>query len=303
MAWPWIAGAWIAGEWIAGPPTPRLGDDPAGTEIRPLASPFPLGMVTVNPTPFLDLVAMATLETAVASPSGAEAVVGSHSLGLPDFSSASYKDAYSRINAIVIEGEQEAHDNYISIGTLIPEQAEELSRLARMELKHMRGFTACANNLGVTADMPFAKEFFSPLHQNFQTALAEGKVVTCLLIQAILIEAFAISAYHIYIPVADPFARKITEGVVKDEYTHLNYGQEWLKANLATAREELEQANRQNLPLVRKMLQQVAADASVLQMEQEDLMADFLSSYQEALVEVGFTNREIAKMAAAALVG
>ena len=29
---------------------------------------------------------------------------------LPDFTTESYKDAYSRINAIVIEGEQEAHD-------------------------------------------------------------------------------------------------------------------------------------------------------------------------------------------------
>ena len=174
--------------------------------------------------------------------------------GLPDFSSATYKDAYSRINAIVIEGEQEAHDNYIAIGTLIPEQAEELTKLARMELKHMKGFTACAKNLEVEADMPFAKTFFAPLHGNFQTALAEGKITTCLLIQAILIEAFATSAYHIYIPVADPFARKITEGVVKDEYTHLNYGQEWLKANLAEVREELEQANRENLPLVRTML-------------------------------------------------
>ena len=222
---------------------------------------------------------------------------------LPDFSTDTYKDAYSRINAIVIEGEQEAHDNYISIGGLLPDQAEELARLARMELKHMKGFTACANNLGVTADMPFAKEFFSPLHNNFQKALAEGKVTTCLLIQAILIEAFAISAYHIYIPVADPFARKITEGVVKDEYTHLNYGQEWLKANLETVRGELEQANRENLPLVRKMLEQVAGDAAVLQMDQEDLMADFLTSYQEALLEVGFTSREIAKMAAAALIG
>jgi fatty aldehyde decarbonylase len=222
---------------------------------------------------------------------------------LPDFSTDTYKDAYSRINAIVIEGEQEAHDNYISIGGLLPDQAEELTKLARMELKHMKGFTACANNLGVTADMPFAKEFFSPLHNNFQKALAEGKVTTCLLIQAILIEAFAISAYHIYIPVADPFARKITEGVVKDEYTHLNYGQEWLKANLETVRGELEQANRENLPLVRKMLEQVAGDAAVLQMDQEDLMADFLTSYQEALLEVGFTSREIAKMAAAALIG
>ena len=76
---------------------------------------------------------------------------------LPDFSTDIYKDAYSRINAIVIEGEQEAHDNYVSIGGLLPDQAEELTRLARMELKHMKGFTACANNLGVTADMPFAK--------------------------------------------------------------------------------------------------------------------------------------------------
>ena len=222
---------------------------------------------------------------------------------LPDFSTDTYKDAYSRINAIVIEGEQEAHDNYIALGTLLPDQAEELAKLAGMELKHMKGFTACANNLGVTADMPFAKEFFAPLHNNFQEALAEGKVTTCLLIQAILIEAFAISAYHIYIPVADPFARKITEGVVKDEYTHLNYGQDWLSANLETVREELVQANRDNLPLVRKMLDQVADDAAVLQMDQEDLMADFLTSYQEALLEVGFTSREIAKMAAAALIG
>jgi len=244
---------------------------------------------------------MATLEATAGASNAAASAAGADAL--PDFSSLTYKDAYSRINAIVIEGEQEAHDNYIAIGSLIPEQAEELTKLARMELKHMKGFTACANNLGVTADMPFAKEFFAPLHNNFQQALAEGKVTTCLLIQAILIEAFAISAYHIYIPVADPFARKITEGVVKDEYTHLNYGQEWLKANLDTVRAELEQANRENLPLVRTMLDQVAGDAAVLQMDKEDLMADFLSSYQEALLEIGFTGREIAKLAAAALVG
>jgi fatty aldehyde decarbonylase len=90
--------------------------------------------------------------------------------------------------------------------------------------------------------------------------------------------------------------------VVKDEYTHLNYGQEWLKANLETSRGELEQANRDNLPLVRKMLDQVAGDAAVLHMDKEDLIEDFLIAYQEALTEIGFTTREIAKMAAAALV-
>ena len=90
---------------------------------------------------------------------------------LPDFTTDAYKDAYSRINAIVIEGEQEAHDNYLSLGTLIPDQAEELAKLAKMEMKHMKGFTACAKNLDVVADMPFAHEFFAPLHGNFQSAL------------------------------------------------------------------------------------------------------------------------------------
>ena len=220
---------------------------------------------------------------------------------LPDFTTDAYKDAYSRINAIVIEGEQEAHDNYLSLGTLIPEQAEELAKLAKMEMKHMKGFTSCGRNLGVEADLPFAKEFFGPLHGNFQIAFKEGKVVTCLLIQALLIEAFAISAYHIYIPVADPFARRITEGVVKDEYTHLNYGQEWLKANFEASKEELFAANKANLPLIRSMLDQVAGDAAVLQMDKEDLIEDFLIAYQEALSEIGFNMREIARMAAAAL--
>ncbi|MBM5821683.1 MAG: aldehyde oxygenase (deformylating) [Cyanobacteria bacterium K_Offshore_surface_m2_011] len=246
---------------------------------------------------------MPTVATTTSVDSSLDPVGPTEGSDLPDFSTDAYKDAYSRINAIVIEGEQEAHDNYMSLGTLLPDQAEELARLARMELKHMKGFTACGNNLGVTADMPFAQEFFSPLRNNFQAALKEGKVVTCLLIQALLIEAFAISAYHIYIPVADPFARKITEGVVKDEYTHLNYGQEWLKAHLEESRAELEQANRDNLPHVRRMLERVAADAAVLHMEKEDLIEDFLIAYQDALTDIGFTPREIARMAAAALMG
>jgi len=221
---------------------------------------------------------------------------------LPDFTSEAYKDAYSRINAIVIEGEKEAHDNYISIGTLIPVQAEELKKLAQMEMKHMRGFTACGKNLGVQADMSFAQKFFSQLHGNFQNALSEGKITTCFLIQAILIEAFAISAYNVYIRVADPFAKKITEGVVKDEYIHLNYGQEWLKSNLASCKDELMEANKINLPIIRSMLDQVAEDASVLYMEKEELMEEFMIAYQDSLNEIGLNNRDIARMALAAVI-
>jgi fatty aldehyde decarbonylase len=215
-----------------------------------------------------------------------------------DFGSDVYKDAYSRINAIVIEGEQEAYENYQRLAELLPDDREQLINLSKMESRHKKGFQACGRNLDVTPDMEFAREFFAALHQNFQTAAAEGHIVTCLLIQSLIIECFAISAYNIYIPVADDFARKITEGVVKDEYMHLNFGEEWLKANFEASKEELEAANRQNLPLVWRMLNQVEEDAQILGMEKEALVEDFMISYGEALNNIGFTTRDIMRMSA-----
>ena len=218
-----------------------------------------------------------------------------------DFQSETYKDAYSRINAIVIEGELEANGNYKQLAEHLSDHADELVKLARMENRHMKGFQACGKNLSVTPDMPFAKVFFSQLHNNFQTALAEGNIVTCLLIQSLIIETFAIAAYNIYIPVADDFARKITEGVVKDEYLHLNFGEEWLKANFEAVKAELEAANRANLPLVWKMLNEVEADAAVLGMEKDALVEDFMITYGEALANIGFSPREVMKLSAQGL--
>lgn len=215
-----------------------------------------------------------------------------------DFQSDTYKDAYTRVNAIVIEGEQEAHENYIQLAQLLPEHTEELTRLSKMESRHKKGFEACGRNLKVTPDLEFARQFFSKLHQNFQTAFAEGKVVTCLLIQSLIIECFAIAAYNIYIPVADPFARKITEGVVKDEYTHLNFGEVWLKEHFEESKAELEEANRQNLPIVWQMLEQVAADAENMAMEKDALIEDFMIQYGEALSNIGFSTREIMRLSA-----
>ncbi|MGB3615578.1 MAG: aldehyde oxygenase (deformylating) [Elainellaceae cyanobacterium] len=213
-----------------------------------------------------------------------------------NFSTDVYKDAYSRINAIVIEGEQEAYDNYLGLATLLPDSAEDLTRLAKMENRHKKGFTACGRNLNVEPDMSFAREYFAQLHGNFKTALENGNIVTCFLIQSLIIEAFAIAAYNIYIPVADPFARKITEGVVKDEYMHLNFGEEWLKANFEDAKAELQAANRENLPIIWKMLNQVEDDAAALGMEKEALVEDFMISYGEALGNIGFTTAEIMRM-------
>lgn len=220
-----------------------------------------------------------------------------------DYRSETYKDAFSRINAIVVEGEQEAYENYLSLAQLLPDKKDDLVRLSKMEMRHKKGFQACAKNLEVTADMEFAKEFFAQLHQNFQDAAAQGKIVTCLLIQSLIIECFAIAAYHIFIPVADDFSRKITEGVVKDEYTHLNFGEVWLKEHFTEAKAELEEANAQNLPIVWRMLNQVEDDAENMAMGKDALVEDFMIQYGDALSNIGFTTRDIMRLSAYGLRG
>jgi len=218
-----------------------------------------------------------------------------------DYHSDSYRDAYSRINALVIEGEQQAVDNYERLATLIPDQAQTLKSLAAMENRHMKGFLACGRNLKVEPDRDFAKKFFETLETNFRIAADEGDLPTCLVIQSLIIECFAIAAYNIYIPVADDFARKITENVVKDEYLHLNYGQEYLKNNFPSVKSGIEQANTANLPVVWRMLNEVTEDARVLGMDREEIVEDFMIGYGGALGEIGFTTKEVMKLSAQGL--
>ncbi|MDV3349280.1 aldehyde oxygenase (deformylating) [Leptolyngbyaceae cyanobacterium CCMR0082] len=214
-----------------------------------------------------------------------------------DFHSDTYRDAFTRINGIVIEGEQAAYDNFLCLADLLPEQAEELVRLGKMEGRHRKSFEACGRNLDVIPDLAFANQFFADLCQAFQTSATDRKIATCLLIQSLIIECFAIAAYNVYIPVADAFAQKVTKGVVADEYHHLNFGEVWLKAHFETVKAELETANRQVLPLIWQMLNQVEADLQTVGMDKQTLIESFLVHYSEALKEIGFNNREILRMA------
>ncbi len=220
-----------------------------------------------------------------------------------DYQNADYKDAYSRINGLVIEGELQAVSNYERLAELLPQDAATLKKLAAMENRHRAGFVACGRNLAVEADMDFAKKFFQTLEDNFRVAADQGDIPTCLVIQSLIIECFAISAYNTYIPVADDFARKITEGVVKDEYLHLHYGETYLREHFSTDKATIEAANAQNLPVVWRMLNEVTDDAEVLGMAREEIVEDFLIAYGGALGEIGFTTREVLKLSAHGLRG
>ncbi|MGI0488027.1 aldehyde oxygenase (deformylating) [Pantanalinema rosaneae CENA516] len=215
-----------------------------------------------------------------------------------DFQSESYKDAYSRINAIAIVGEQLAFENFLQLAQLLPQYDKPLLQLAKVENRHKKSFQTCGKNLNVIPDLHFAWNFFAALHHNFQGAVDRGQVVTCLLIQSLIIECFAIAAYSTYLPVADDFARRITETVIQDEQAHLTFGETWLKRNFATSRSELKHANQANLPLIWEMLNQVEADVQTIGIDKAAIVETFMMHYGEALGNIGFSTREILQLSA-----
>ena len=223
----------------------------------------------------------------------------------PDYSSAAYLGAYSRINAMVIVGEGLADRHFRLLADAIPEDAESLQVLAAMEGRHARDFVGCGVHLGVKPDVPLARSLFAPLHALFLEASRAGDRVACLVIQCLIVESFAVAAYRCYLPVADAYARPITAEVLKDEALHLSYGEDWLRPRFEEVAEEVVACCRRAVPVALGMLERLKPDLDTIGIAPVELVGEFMACFQESLVAIGFSParcREVlTALAAAAL--
>lgn len=87
--------------------------------------------------------------------------------GCPDVATDVYRDAYSRIHAMVVVGEGLADRQFRQLARAIPQDREELLRLAAMEGRHARDFAGCGRHLGVRPALGLARPLFAPLHELF----------------------------------------------------------------------------------------------------------------------------------------
>ncbi|MFY8148897.1 MAG: aldehyde oxygenase (deformylating) [Prochlorococcaceae cyanobacterium] len=209
-----------------------------------------------------------------------------------DFTSTLYRDAYSRINGLVIVGEGLADRHFRRLAELIPADREELRRLAAMEGRHAADFVGCGRNLGVRPDIPLAHHLLEPLQKQFATADQAADLVSCLVIQCLLIECIAVAAYRLYLPVADPYARSITTTVIRDEAEHLNYGEEWLQARFPEVAATVQDCAEQALPAVLNIVRELRADLRTIGIDPVDLVAEFTVGFQAALEAIGWTAAE-----------
>jgi fatty aldehyde decarbonylase len=204
------------------------------------------------------------------------------------YDSPAYRQAYSRINGMVVVGEGLADRHFRRLAELLPPDREELLRLGAMEARHARDFVGCGRNLGVKGDTGLALRRLAPLHQQFQQAEAQADLVSCLVIQCLIIECFAVAAYRLYLPVADPYAAPITTAVMADEREHLNYGEQWLRRRFRAVADEVEACARRAVPVALGMLEQLRGDLTTIGIDPTEVVTEFVVLFQESLQAIGY---------------
>jgi fatty aldehyde decarbonylase len=203
-----------------------------------------------------------------------------------------YRDAYSRINALVIVGEGLADSHFRLLSSLFPEDGDDLMRLAAMEGRHARDFAGCGRELGIRPDLPLAQRLFAPLHRLFREAVRTGDRVSALVIQCLIVESFAVAAYRCYQPVADAYAALIIQSVLTDEAEHLEYGERWLAGWFPEVAAPLAACCGRAVPIVLAILNAVRADLTAIGIDPAELVGEFVGCFQEAIERVGFEPRQ-----------
>ena len=223
-------------------------------------------------------------------------------MSIPELTPA-YRDAYGRINGLVIVGEGLADRHFRQLAAALPDDGDELRRLAAMEGQHARDFVGCGRHLGVRPDLPLARRLFAPLHGLFKEAIDAGDRVGALVIQCLIVESFAVAAYRCYLPVADAYAAPITAKVLADEAEHLDYGERWLAAWFPEVAAPITLCCERAVPVALALLQGVRGDLEAIGIDPADLVGEFVARFQAALEAVGFaplqTRRLMARLAAA----
>ena len=209
-----------------------------------------------------------------------------------------YRDAYARINGLVIVGEGLADRHFRKLAQLLPADADELRRLAAMEGRHAVDFVGCGRQLAISTDLPLARRLFAPLHGLFNEALSAADPVGALVIQCLIVESFAVAAYRCYLPVADPYAAPITAAVLADEAEHLDYGERQLAARFPAVAAPITRWCERAVPVAMAMLQEVHSDLEAIGIDPSALVGEFMGCLGGALETVGCAPRQATRLAA-----
>lgn len=153
-----------------------------------------------------------------------------------------YRGVFADILSQSITGELIGMANYAAMVRLYPDKAGQCDAVAHAanELGHSEAFRRAAHDLGVEPIVNLEAPYWRRLRVTFLRHVDAGDAIACLLIQEVMLEAFAVSMYHAVADVAHASLAKVYRAIGDEEEGHVDHAIGELQAALADDREAFE---------------------------------------------------------------
>lgn len=134
--------------------------------------------------------------------------------------------------AQAVTGELVAAMNYTAMAAICddPEEAEEAREHAAIERGHAAAFIAAGRKIGVDVVSNVDGKHWKRVREAFMRCVAERDTIGCLIVQEIMLEAFALASYTRVAIVAPGSLGKVFGAIAADEQEHADHAMAILKA-------------------------------------------------------------------------
>jgi len=134
--------------------------------------------------------------------------------------------------AQAVTGELVAAMNYAALAEICddPEEVREALEHAAIERSHAAAFTAAGRKLGVDIVSNVDGKHWKRLREAFMQCVAERDYVGCLIVQEIMLEAFALASYTRVAKVAPGSLSRVFGVIAAEEQVHASHAMAILKA-------------------------------------------------------------------------
>ena len=184
----------------------------------------------------------------------------------PLHSPEEYPRVYADILSQAVTGELIGMQNYASLVELcddVEEQMEAVEHSAN-ELGHAMAFRSTAERLGVDIIVNTGAPYWGRIRDAYLEHARTGDHSACLIIQEVMLEAFAVSMYHAVADVTDGEVGRIFRAIGVEEESHLEHAIDELRAELEKDRDAFEEKmHRLHEQVMTVLAEMVAAEDSV----------------------------------------
>ena len=140
----------------------------------------------------------------------------------------------SDIFSQAITGELIGMSNFAALSGTIEDPYEKMEAVehADSERQHAEGFMAYANKMGLNTNINLKGEYWRSVREVFLSYAMKNDFIACLIIQEVMLEAFAVSMYTDVGNALEDEAKKLFLTIADEEREHMDHSTELLREEL-----------------------------------------------------------------------